>query len=68
MAKTKTKKTISKSFKLSNLTFDASKVIKTAKNKIGNFYEKVKKERENDRKKLEKKRKLDEKKEAQRQF
>ena len=51
VAKTKTKKLIPKNFKLSNLNFDTSKVIQTAKNKIRNFYDKVKKERENERKK-----------------
>ncbi len=58
VAKTKIKKLIPKNFKLSNLNFDTSKVIETAKNKIGKFYDNVKKERENERKKLEKKRNL----------
>ena len=56
------KNLISKKF-----TVNPSNLIEDTKNKIGNFYKNLKKEREKEKKRLEYKRKLDEKKELQKQ-
>ena len=53
----KIKSLVSDKFKI-----DASKIIEKTKNKIGNYYINLKKNREKEQKKLEKIRKLDEKK------
>ena len=58
---------VPKELKLNKLKVNPLNVIEGTKNKIGNFYTNLKKEREKEKKRLEKNRKLEEKRELQRQ-
>ena len=58
---------IPRNLKLKKFKVSPVNVIEETKNKIGNFYNNLKKEREKEKKRLENKRKLDEKRELQRE-
>ncbi len=58
---------VTKNLDLTKIKVSPLNVIQETKDKIGNFYTNLKKEREKEKKRLEKKRKLNEQKELQRQ-
>ena len=58
---------IPKKIKLNKIKVNPLSVIEETKNKLGNFYSNLKKEREKEKQRLEKKRDLDEKRELQRE-
>jgi len=59
------KSLVQKNLISNKFTVNPSNLIKGTKNKIGNFYKNLKKEREKEQKRLEQKKKQDEKKELQ---
>ena len=61
------KSLVSKNFQLKKIKLDPTNFIEDTKDKIGNFYVNLKKEREKEKIRLEKKRKLDEKRELQKE-
>ena len=58
---------LTKNLDIEKLNINPTKIIEGTKNRIGNFYNNFKKEREKEKKRLEKKRKVDEKKELKNQ-
>ena len=58
---------VPKNLNLSKFKVNPVNVIEDTKNKIGNFYTNLKKEREKEKKRLENKKRLDEKRELQKQ-